>query len=180
MRGVRSFLVLLVALLGLGAYLYFVESKRDPDGDEVKKARVFTVEAEAIQEVTVTSDAGETTTMKKGADGWRIVAPVEAQADGAEISGITSTLSNLEQQRLIDENPADLQAFGLADPRIEVAFKTDGDEQTLLIGSKTPVGSDVYAKNITRQCGPPAVEQPKWHCVALPTVPPSQSTSVSP
>ena len=35
MRGLRSFHVLLVVAAGLGAYLYFVESKREP-GDAKK------------------------------------------------------------------------------------------------------------------------------------------------
>ena len=38
MRGLRSFLLLLVVALALGAYVYFVESKRDPSsGDDKEK-----------------------------------------------------------------------------------------------------------------------------------------------
>jgi hypothetical protein len=75
-----------------------------------------------------------------------MVAPVAAAADAAEMSGITTNLSTVEQQRLIDENPTNLEEFGLAGPRIEVTFKSGGQEYRLLIGSKTPTGSDLYAK----------------------------------
>ena len=146
MRGLRSFVGLLVVLIGLGAYLYFVESKRDPADTAEKRAKVFTVEADAIQEVTVRSESGQRTTLRKSGSDWQIVEPTAAPADGAEISGIASNLARLEEERLVEENATDLGQFGLAEPRIEVAFKAGGDEQRLLIGSKTPTGSDLYAK----------------------------------
>ena len=77
MRGLRSFLVLLVLGAGLGGYLYFVESKRDPS-DADKKDKVFTVESDKIDELTVKSESGERTTLKKTGSDWQIVAPVAA------------------------------------------------------------------------------------------------------
>jgi hypothetical protein len=146
MRGLRSFVALLVILIALGAYLYFVESKRTPGDAADKKTKVFAVEADKIDEVTVRSESGDTTTLKKNGEAWQIAAPAPATADGAEISGITTNLASLEEQRVIDENPGDLKDFGLAQPRIEIAFKSGGQEHKLLIGSKTPTGSDLYAK----------------------------------
>jgi uncharacterized protein DUF4340 len=146
MRGLRSFVVLLAVLIALGGYLYFVESKRTPGDDAAKKNKVFTVESDKIDEVTVRSESGDTTTLKKNGSEWQIVAPAATPADSAEISGITTNLASLEEQRVIDENPSDLKDFGLAQPRIEVAFKAGGQEQKLLVGSKTPTGSDLYAK----------------------------------
>ena len=61
MRGFRSFLLLLVVAGGLGAYLYFVESKRDP-ADADKKEKVFAVEADKIDELVVKSESGDRTT----------------------------------------------------------------------------------------------------------------------
>lgn len=146
MRGLRSFIGLFVIAIALGAYLYFVESKRTPGDEAEKRDKVFAVEANAIEEVTVRSEAGDRTTLKKNGSDWQVIAPAPAPADAAEISGITTNLSTLEVQRLVEENPADLKMFGLAEPRAEVAFKSGGQEQRLLIGSKTPTGSDLYAK----------------------------------
>ena len=47
---------------------------------------------------------------------------------------------------MIDENPTDLKEYGLAAPRVEVAFKASGQQRRLQLGQKTPAGSDVYAK----------------------------------
>ncbi|HET7216439.1 MAG TPA: DUF4340 domain-containing protein [Vicinamibacterales bacterium] len=144
MRGVRSFIVLLVVLIGLGSYLYFVESKRNPDAD--KKDKAFTVPADKIDEITVKSESGEQTTIKKSGDDWQIAQPVTAQPDSAEVSGLTTNLASLEVGRVIDENPGDLGEYGLAQPRIEVAFKAGSEEHRLQIGRKTPPGTDLYAK----------------------------------
>jgi hypothetical protein len=146
MRGLRSFLGLLAILIALGAYLYLVESKRTPGADEDEKEKVFAVQENAIDEITIKAESGETTTLRKSGSDWQIVAPTTAPADSAEISGLTMNLSSLEQQRVIDENPADVKEFGLAEPRVEVTFKSGGQEQKLQIGSKTPTGGDVYAR----------------------------------
>ena len=145
MRGLRSFIVLLAILVGLGAYLYFVESKREP-GSADGKDKVFAVESEAIDELTVKAESGEQTTLKKTGADWQIVQPATLQPDSAEVSGIATNLATLEVQRVIDENPSDIAEYGLAKPRVEITFKSGGQEKKLLIGRKTPPGTDLYAK----------------------------------
>ena len=145
MRGLRSFIVLLVVAVALGIFVY--RDYQRPAGDDgPKKDKVFTVASEKIEEIAIKSDSGEQTRLQKSGTGWQIVAPVAAQPDTAEVSGLTTNLATLEVQRVVDENPADLKEYGLAQPRIEVSFKADGQQQTLLIGQKTPPGSDLYAK----------------------------------
>jgi hypothetical protein len=146
MRGLRSFLGLVVVLIALGGYLYFVESKRTPGDDGPKRDKVFNVEADKIEEITVRSESGEQTTLRKSGTEWQIVSPVTAKPDIAEVSGLTTNLSTLEQQSVVDENATDLKEYGLAAPRVEVTFKAGGQENKLLIGQKTPPGSDLYAK----------------------------------
>ena len=56
-------------------------------------------------------------------------------------------MGQLEIVRVIDENPANLADFGLATPRLDVEFKTEGKPAGhLLIGEKTPTGASLYAK----------------------------------
>ena len=146
MRGLRSFIALLAVAIALGAYLYFYESKQTPGAESEPRDKVFAVEADQIDEITVTSESGERTTLKKSGSDWQVVAPVTADADDSEAPGIARSLATLEQQRVVDENPSDLKEFGLAEPRIRLSFKAGGQEHALLIGSKTPTGSDLYAK----------------------------------
>ena len=55
-----STLILLVIALGLGGYLYFIESER-PVPDENAKPKVFTYDAAKINQVQIKSSGGEVT-----------------------------------------------------------------------------------------------------------------------
>ena len=143
-----STLILLVVALGLGGYLYFFESER-PVADPDAKAAVFTYDAAKINQVEIKSSGGEVTALRKGAnDTWTIVKPAEAPADRNSINDVVTNLSKLEEQRVVDENAADLKAYGLAEPRVEVTFHVDGEKEPkrILLGEKTPASSGTYAK----------------------------------
>ena len=151
MRGVKSTIALVVVLAGLGAYIYFVTWKQPEAGADAgkKQEKVFArLDSSKIEEVKVTSAAGDATTVKKNPDGWQVVQPLTAKADDGEISTLTSALASSEIVRVIDENPTNLNEYGLSNPRIEVDFKATGDKdyRKLLIGDKTATGSDLYAK----------------------------------
>jgi len=151
MRGLKSTIALAVVLVGLGAYIYFVTWKQPDAGADTgkKQEKVFAgLDSSKIEEVKVTSAAGDATTVKKNADGWQLVQPLTAKADDGEISTLTSALASSEIVRVIDENPGNLNEYGLGNPRIEVDFKASGDKdyRKLLIGDKTATGSDLYAK----------------------------------
>ena len=147
MRSARSLLVLLVLGAGLGAYIYFVESKRDLTDPETRKEKVFTVETGKIEEVELRSPNGGTT-LKKNGSTWQIVSPVTAAADEYTVSSLVSALETLEMQRSLQDNPTSVDQFGLDPARISVAFKVAGDatQRRLDIGNKTPTGSDLYAR----------------------------------
>jgi len=145
MKGLRSLLVLLVVAAALGGYLYY-DSKREP-GDEKKQEKVFAgVVSDKIERVTLKSAAGDQTTIEKQGAAWQVTQPAPVAADEAEVSGITSNLASLEVQRVVDDQPTDLKQYGLDPARIEVAFKFAGKDQKLLLGQKTPTGTDLYAR----------------------------------
>ena len=137
MRGLRSTLVLFVMAAGLGAYLYFVESKK-PVEDANAKKKVFSYEADKIDQLQLTSASGEVTALKKDASGWTIVKPVSAPADQAIVNNVVTSLANLEEDRVVEENAADLAPYGLGAPRIDVTFNLAGDKEPkrILFGDK--------------------------------------------
>ena len=144
MRGIR-FLVLLLIAIPLGWYAYHDAKKGAVDATP-KKDKVFSVEADKIDELEIKSESGDRTTLRKKGNDWEIAQPVSGASDQSTVSSITSNLSSLEISRVIDENPGNLKEFGLASPRIEVAFKSGGQQHRLQIGDKTPTGSVLYAK----------------------------------
>jgi hypothetical protein len=148
MRGLRSTIALLVVLIGLGAYIYFVTWKK-PAEPASKQEKVFAgIDSSKIEELKVASDKGDVTTLKKEGGNWQLVAPLAAKADESEVSGIANALGQLEIVRVIDENPTNLNDYGLMTPRIEIDFKATGDKdfRKLSIGEKSPTGSDLFAR----------------------------------
>lgn len=147
MRGLKSTLALAVVLAGLGAYIYFVASKEDPNAGGLKK--VFAgLETDAIDEITIRAESGEVTTAKKTAGAWQLISPTPGNASESEVTGITSALGSVDISRVLEEEPASLKDYGLDAPRIEVEFKsTDGKAAgRLLLGAKTTAGGNLYAK----------------------------------
>jgi hypothetical protein len=147
MRGFRSTLILLVVLAGLLGYIYYYMKPGSTPPVE-QKPKVFTADANAIEEIAIASSRGERTTVRKVDGVWQVVEPVQAKADETEISGLTTNIVSLENQRVIEENAADLAQYGLATPRVEVAFRRTGDKEParLLVGDRTATGGDLYAK----------------------------------
>jgi len=146
-RGLTSTLILVAVLAGLGGYIYFVDSKRpEPGGDgEPAKTKVFALEVDKIDELKLTYN-GETSVLRKSASGWAMVEPVQTEADPAEAISLAQALTNLEQVRVLDENPGDLAPFGLAEPPIAVEFKGQGVSGSLKLGRKTPTQGEMYAQ----------------------------------
>ncbi len=148
MKGLRSTIALVVVLAGLGAYIYFVTWKQSDTPDTGKKLdKVFTVASDKINEIQVTSASGEAATASKEGGAWKLVTPAAA-ADESELSGLANTLATVDMVRVVDENPSNLNDYGLSNPRIAVAFKAEGDKDyhRLFLGEKTPTGSDLFAK----------------------------------
>lgn len=144
MRGARSFILLLVIAAALGWYAYRDSKKEISTGERHDK--VFDVQADTIDEISIKSESGDRTTLRKTGSDWQIVQPSPAQPDNAEVSGLTSNLASLEVQKVVDDNPADVKEYGLAEPRVAVDFKAGGRQHRLLIGNKTPPGTDLYAR----------------------------------
>jgi len=146
-RGLTSTLILVVVLAGLGGYIYFVDSNRPATtpGSEESLGKVFTVEADKINELRVTFK-GESALLRKDSAGWKLFEPAQIDADPPEAIGVTTGLSNLEIVRVVDDNATNLDQFGLATPNISIEFKAEGGGSgTLKLGNKNATQGEIYA-----------------------------------
>ena len=148
MRGLWSTLALVVVLAGLGAYIYFVDSKRPAStGVEGEPARtkVFSVEADKVNEIRLTAK-GQTTLLQKTDAGWQMIEPTKVDADPPEAIGLAQAIANLESVREVVDNPSDLKQFGLAEPPIIVEFKAEGGAAgSFKLGNKNATQGEIYA-----------------------------------
>jgi len=147
MRELRSTLILIVVLAGLVGYIYY-RNNREAAPEDAKEKAFASVAAEDIEEVQIKLAGGDTSRVQKADGVWKVVAPEAAEADQGELSSIASSLTTLDVQSVVDENPADAKPYGLDPARIEVEFRAKGDKEPRRIqfGDKTPTGGDLYAR----------------------------------
>jgi len=77
--------VLLAVLIGLVAYIYFVDSKKPASGAPETKAKAFTVDADQIEEIHVKPASGDASRVQKTNGTWQLVEPEKADADQGQV-----------------------------------------------------------------------------------------------
>jgi len=139
---------LLVILIGLVAYIFFVERKKPAADAPAVKSKAFAVDADQIEEIQIKPAAGEASRVQKINGTWQLVEPEKTQADQGQVTNAASSLAALDINRVVDDNPSDLAQYGLNPPKADIAFKVKGKSglQHLLLGEKTPTSGDMYAK----------------------------------
>jgi len=140
--------LLAVVAAGFGAYLYFVESKKEaPMGEDgKKKEKVFSFDKAKVKEVTLVA-SGATVKLVKEGEAWKMESPLAAAADASAVDSIVTSLSTLEMDEEIAPSADNLKDFGLETPEKTVTVAVEGGApQTLLVGAKLADGSGLYAK----------------------------------
>jgi hypothetical protein len=147
-RGLKSTIALLVVLIGLVAYIFFVDRKKPAADAPETKAKAFTVDADQIEEIQIKPASGDASRVQKINGAWQLVEPEKADADQGQVTNAATSLASLEVTRVVDDNPSDLGQYGLNPPKADIAFKVKGksEVQHLLLGDKTATSGDLYAK----------------------------------
>ena len=113
--------VAVAVLAALGAYIYFVESKRE-DKPEKAKEKVFALDKAKVLGLTLSAEGQEEVELVRDKDGWRMTAPVAVAADAAEADALVSSLQTLEMDEVVAASPPDLAEIGRASCRERVSY----------------------------------------------------------
>jgi hypothetical protein len=163
----RTLLVLLVIVLGLGAFIWFYERKL-PSAEkraELEKRVFADVEKEDVTAVTLQGSKGtlrlervaaaKPAAEEDGGEGeedtgeetpsaeWRIVQPLKARADSFAVDRLLESLLTLEKTRTIED--VDRKGVGLDKPRATARLATEEGEKVLQIGAGVPTGGSLIA-----------------------------------
>ena len=148
MRGVRSLIVLLVIAIPLGWYAYRDFDEAAPGDDGRRRDKVFTVEPDKIEEISIKSESGERTRLQKSGTEWKIVAPAGAASPTPPRSPARDLQPVVARDRARRSTRTRRISRSTAwrSRASRSRSSRGGQEQTLLIGQKTPPGTDLYAK----------------------------------
>ncbi|MBZ5603533.1 MAG: DUF4340 domain-containing protein, partial [Acidobacteriia bacterium] len=143
-------LIAAVLLAGLSAAVYFSnKSEAAKEGKPAADAapKILSLDEKNVAQFEIKKRDGTDTVAKKDDSGkWSLITPA-MPADQNACNAVTSAVTAMTADRVVDENATDLSSYGLAPAADTVIFTMkDGKKTTLLIGDGTPTGNNVYAK----------------------------------
>ncbi|HET9743294.1 MAG TPA: DUF4340 domain-containing protein [Terriglobales bacterium] len=147
----RGLIFALAVLAGLVGALYWSNQHKPADTVQASvdtSPKILAFKAGNITTLDLKKKGAPEISLAKNASGqWEIMSPQRLDADQSAVSGMLSTLSSLDGDRLVEEKAADLSQFGLSAPALEVDVAGKGNSvHELLIGDETPTSSGSYAK----------------------------------
>jgi hypothetical protein len=146
-------LALVLALLGVGYYVYEVRLGPGREEAAARKGRVFTAETKDVTEIQL-KRGGETVRLKREGENWELLEPLRARGSRPTADEILANVLTAKIDREIDPNPKTPADFGLDKPAADLTLTLkDGKTMGVELGAKNPTGVWVYA----REHGKPAV-----------------------
>jgi hypothetical protein len=147
----KSTLVVILLAVALGAAVYYFDWKRGnekkPDADASKPA--FSIQAADVVSFAISHPAQPAESpvrFEKRGDSWRIVQPVDADADQSAADGIVDQIAAARISQTEPGSADRRKAFGLDPAQSALEFQLrNGVKHAILIGDPDFTGSFVYA-----------------------------------
>jgi hypothetical protein len=143
-------LIAALVLAALGGFVWWSnksEAAKAAKPDPKAAPKILELKEADIKQIEIRHRDGETTVVKKDDGGkWSITSPAPLAADQSAVGAITSAVTGLSADRMVDENASNLPSYGLDPARVTVIFTmADGKTHTVRIGEDTPTEGNTYA-----------------------------------
>ena len=141
---IKTTFILLLVFLGLLAFIFLFDVK--DVGKEEPGDRLVDLSSDDVEGIIFKTENETITFTKEGEDNWLISEPIEAKADKIEVDRIANDISNLEIDRVVEEEPEDLEKYGLPQKEISLKFRDREEPVRVLIGLENPLDQKFFAK----------------------------------
>jgi hypothetical protein len=147
----RGLIVAGVVLAVLTGVLYWSNHHKPAEAKETSAdtpPKILSLNEADITKVDIQKKGESAVDLSRNSSGqWQITAPTPLGADQSSVSGVLSSLSSLNSDRLVEEKTSNLDQYGLAQPGLVISLgEKNNRTDKLLIGDDTPTGNDAYAK----------------------------------
>src|ERR1039458_9728346 len=144
-KGLLIAVVLLAVLSGLVWWSNKKQAATKPAPDTSTK--ILSIPDDQFQDIRIKTLANLTIDLSRQNNKWTMTQPKPLPADQDAVSGMVSTLSSLNADKTVETKAADLHAYGLDIPTLDVTItKKDGKTAELLVGDATLDNNGYYAK----------------------------------
>jgi hypothetical protein len=140
--------VIAAALLAGFYYWYEVKGGEQRQAAKAAAERLFQLNKDAIQAVTITRGKEVIKLAKDADEGWLLTEPVRARTEQRSVEDVLDGLVEGKRERVIAEQADNLADFGLQEPSltVEATVKDAATPTVLHIGARTPTFSGYYAR----------------------------------
>jgi len=140
----KTTIILFAIFIVLLAFVLLFEYKGMGEKDEEEK--LLALSSDDVQKVTFKKE-DETISFQKDEEGeWLITEPLEAKADKYEVNRLADDFSDLRIERVVEEEPEELEKYGIPQKEINLWFKDKDKPIKILIGMENPLGKTFFAK----------------------------------
>ncbi|CAB4242977.1 conserved protein of unknown function [Methylacidimicrobium sp. AP8] len=158
MKAFRSGLFLLLIALGLFGYIALFDRGKQSTEERLRtEKQIFRFKSQDVSWLRI-AGPDHSVTLEKKDNHWKIIAPIQAEADDAAVDRVLTELEFLESERTIPAKEAGgsdaRKQWGLASPSLTVEFRAGKESQGICVGRPTAVHDLLYARSEQDPNGP--------------------------
>ena len=148
MKVLKSLAVLAVVItLGLFVYLKVYKNEEARRLEKISERKLVRFDLDSIESFVLVRPDSSVSFERGVGRIWRIISPVETEADKEPIYKLFNTLHESDILYTVEEEAEDFAPYGLVSPEYYLSMKyTDGSSDTLFVGNDTPDGTMSYVK----------------------------------
>lgn len=140
----KTTIILFACFLALLTIVLFLDHKSKDSKDNGDK--LVSLSSSDVQKIVFQKEQETYTFQKNGEEEWLITQPLEAKADKYEVNRIAEDFSDLKIERVVEEEPQDLEKYGIPKKEISLYFKDKDQPIKILIGMENPLDNTFFAK----------------------------------
>ncbi len=152
----KSTVVLLLLVFGLGAFIWFVEQDRaGTKMQEAQARKALTLNPESVSRLSIAMSNLVVRAVLEDHN-WRLEEPVQGFADNGQIRRIIQGLERLPKGDVIpaaqrERRGLKLVDYGLAVPRAQISVEQRGRPIGIWVGDLSPLGQSLFIMETNRQ-----------------------------
>ncbi len=140
----KTTLIIFVVFAVLLAFVLIFEniSKGKKEGEE----KLVDLSSDDVQKINLKKEDETLIFEKNEAGEWLITKPLKAKADKYEVDRLADDFSDLPIQRVVEEEPEDLEKYKIPQKEITLWYKERKEPVKVLIGMENPLDNHLFAR----------------------------------
>jgi len=153
MKQTTKTLLGLLALLVVASGIALVAAWAGKDEEQKAEAKeksekLFDFDKAHVKSLRLVKDGKPVAALTRDEKGWKMVEPVQAEADDSAADGVVAALLSLKQKKDLGDEK-DAKAYGLDAPKLQVSVKLDdGKEQGIAVGVDNSFDNTAYLRKL--------------------------------